>query len=97
MGLPEAIAIAASLRDQLAREVDRARGEREHLKNLDSPAIFRGAESRAEFNAAAAQLQQELADQLAAVAKERGLSAGHARGPRWFRPVGRLCAVPDFC
>ncbi len=73
MGLPEAIATAARLRDLLTAEVERARGEREHLKNLDSAAIFRGAESRAEFNAYAAQLQQELADQLAAVGKERDL------------------------
>lgn len=74
MGLPRAIAIADSLRDCLALEVDRARGEREHLKKLDASALFRGAETRAEFNEIAARLQRELAAELGAVAKERGLA-----------------------
>jgi FlgN protein len=71
--LSEAIEIGQSLRECLAREVDRSRAQREHLKTLDSAALFRGAEARAQFNASAARLQQELGEHLAAVAKERGL------------------------
>ncbi|MBI5542731.1 MAG: flagellar export chaperone FlgN [Deltaproteobacteria bacterium] len=74
MGLPQAVATASALRECLAREVERARGEREHLKNLDAPALLQGAETRAEFNATAARLQRQLADQLTEVATEHDLS-----------------------
>jgi hypothetical protein len=74
VGLCESIETAQRLRDCLTNEVERARAERQHLKALDAPALFRGAETRAEFNSTAASLQQELADHLASVAKERGLA-----------------------
>jgi hypothetical protein len=74
MGLEQAIATATSLRECLAREVDRARTERQHLKNLDAQALLQGAEVRAEFNSNAARLQRDLSDHLADVANERNVS-----------------------
>lgn len=87
MGLLQAIETARNLRDCLASEVERARAEREHLKKLDAPALFRGAETRAEFNTTAARHQQTLADQLAEVAHERGISQVTLEALAGFAPV----------
>jgi hypothetical protein len=74
MELTGAIDVALRLRDALAHEVERARGERHHLSTLDFTSLFRDAETRAEFNATAARLQHDLASCLTAVATQRGLS-----------------------
>jgi len=73
MGLRDAIDTAQRLREQLASEVERARGQRDLLRTLNAPALFQGAETRSEFNEIAAALQKELAGQLAAVAREHSL------------------------
>jgi hypothetical protein len=73
VGLFQAVAIAARLRDLLAGEVEGARGQREHLRALDATALLEGARARAEFNASAARLQRELAGELGAIAAERHL------------------------
>jgi len=97
MALSHALTTAASLRDCLAREVERARGEREHLKKLDAPALFAGAQTRAEFNETAARLQSELASDLSQVARERGLSQVTLETLAGFAPseaaaLSRACA-----
>ncbi|MGC4120548.1 MAG: flagellar hook-associated protein FlgK [Myxococcales bacterium] len=87
MGLPEAIATATRLRDCLADEVERSRKERAHLKALDSEALLAGAEIRAEFNTAAANLQRDLATKLGAVAAERGLNELSLEALAGFAPI----------
>ena len=73
MGLAQAIATAARLRDLLSNEVQGAQGQREQLRTLDATALLEGARARAEFNASAARLQRELASELSAIAAEHNL------------------------
>jgi hypothetical protein len=73
VGLSQATATAARLRDLLAHEVEDARAQRKQLRTLDSAALLAGASKRADFNASAANLQRELADELSAIARERHL------------------------
>jgi hypothetical protein len=65
MGLDAAIAKADELRDALEAELERAHADRGLLRELDAEPLLKSALRRAEFNARAARLQQEIADALA--------------------------------
>jgi hypothetical protein len=70
MELDQALEIARRLRGALAAELERARGERQLLRALDGPGLFARASQRAAFLADAAQLERELARELARAAGE---------------------------
>jgi hypothetical protein len=68
MDLHRATALAKDLRDLLAAEVERARGERQLLRTLDADALFRRVSLRKEFNLEAHRLQREIASAIEAAA-----------------------------
>ena len=68
MELDTAIAKAEKLRDALAEEVLRARGDQSLLRALDAEPLIKSAAQRAAFNALCARLQQEIAAELSLTA-----------------------------
>ncbi len=74
MGLDAAIAKSGELRDALAREVERARGDRELLRAMDSGRLLESAAHRLEFNALAGQLERRIAAELTEAAREHALT-----------------------
>lgn len=92
-----AVAITRKIRDALATEVERARGERALIRKMDSDGLMRRAALRAEFNAATAGLQRELAEALAAVGRafalpEITLAAIREKAPRDGADLDRALA-----
>jgi hypothetical protein len=74
MGLDTAIAKAEQLRDALANEVQRARGDRTLLRALDAAPLIESATQRAGFNALCARLQLEIAAELSLTADAHDLT-----------------------
>lgn len=74
MGLDAAIAKAQELRDALAREVERARGDRELLRAMDAEPLLESAARRLEFNALSAQLERRIAAELEEAAREHSVA-----------------------
>lgn len=73
MSLENAVGAATRLRDELAAEIEGARGERRLLKKLDSEGLFARAAERARFLAEAARLEREMAAALSRAAGALGL------------------------
>jgi hypothetical protein len=71
--LKRAIEITERMREALAEEVGRARGQRLLIRKLDSEKLFQRAQARAQFNVNLAQLENELGGELAAVGGALGL------------------------
>ncbi len=74
MELDTAITKAEQLRDALANEVERARGDRALLRSLDAEPLIKSAMQRAAFNALCARLQQEIAAELSLTADAQCLT-----------------------
>jgi len=73
MSLENAVGAAIRLRDELAAEIEGARGERRLLKKLDSDGLFARAAERARFLAEAARLEREMAAALSRAAGGLGV------------------------
>ena len=63
--LNRAIEVTERMRDALAAEVARAREQRLLIRKLDSEKLFQRAQERAQFNIGLAQLETQLATELA--------------------------------
>jgi hypothetical protein len=74
MGFGEAVAAATRLRDALAAEVERAIEERRPIRELDAAGLFDRVQARAAFVDRVRGLERELADELAAVARDLRLA-----------------------
>lgn len=72
--LTDAVSLAIGIRNALRDEVERARGQRELLRNLDARGLYRSAVLRQSFNCAAAELQAALASTLAGAARAHHLA-----------------------
>jgi hypothetical protein len=73
MSFAAAAAVARDLREALAAEVERARGERRLLRTLDADRLHARAAERAEFLGVTARLERELAAELAGAAGRLGM------------------------
>jgi hypothetical protein len=71
--LNRAIEVTERMRDALAAEVARAREQRLLIRKLDSEKLFQRAQERAQFNVALAQLETQLATELADAGQRLGL------------------------
>jgi hypothetical protein len=87
--------VARKLRDAIAAEVERARGERRLLRSLDAGGLHLRAAERAQFLGATAALERELAAELAHAASELGLGAVTLQRLRLADPVhgGEVAAL----
>lgn len=97
VAVTSAVEISRKIRDALAVEVERARGERTLIRKMDSDGLMRRAALRAEFTAATASLQRELADALAVVGRalalpEITLAAIREKAPREGAELDRALA-----
>lgn len=72
--LERAIKTTEEIRDALAAEIVIAREERVLIRNMDVDAMFLRAAKRVEFNERTALLQQDLAVELAEIARSFGLA-----------------------
>jgi len=68
-----AIEVTERMREALAAEVARAREQRLLIRKLDSEKLFQRAQDRAQFNATLAQLESQLATELADAGQRLGL------------------------
>jgi hypothetical protein len=71
--LKRAIEVTEKMREALAAEVARAREQRLLIRKLDSEKLFQRAQARAQFNAALADLEAQLAHELSTVGQRLGL------------------------
>lgn len=73
MDLEYALETAGQLRDAIAEEVERARGERHLLRQLDAAGLFARAAERGQFLAEVARHERELGAALGRAAAALGL------------------------
>ena len=72
--LKRAIEVTERMREALAAEVGRAREQRLLIRKLDSEKLFQRAQMRAAFNVTLAQLEGDLASELATAGQTLGLA-----------------------
>jgi hypothetical protein len=70
----EAFAAVNGLKQELTQEIERARGERRLLRNLDADGLQQRARARDAFNLRAAQLERSLHDALVSAGRDVGLA-----------------------
>jgi hypothetical protein len=80
--LKRAIEVTERMREALAAEVARAREQRLLIRKLDSEKLFQRAQDRAQFNATLAQLEGQLATELADAGQRLGLREVSIEGLR---------------